>query len=436
MSRDAAPAAVSYGTATLKPHEVERPRPFLVSSTRSPLASPQTPVHRLAAAVQQLLYFPDPGPLYAVCGTVCANVMRGYPTWLMLIGPPESGKTELLKQLVGLQGIQECGDLSGKGALISGTALKEHAADSTGGVLMGMPLSEREHGVRRGLLVMLDFARTVLAGDPGAARSTMGAIGMLHDQHWQREIGSDGGRTIEFKGRVGFIAACTDMIDHPDHQQTNAEMGERCLYSRDPASDGYHEINATLDSPDGTDKSKQLHELFGKFWAELEWPDAWDDAEEPRRLTDEERKTVAALAQFAARARSGVQRDKYKREEVQGVSRAALGPRLANSLAQLLRGMERAGCTEAERYRVIAQCALDSIPGIRAAVIDLIRKLPSTTTEVARSIRVSPSAAKRTLEDLRLHGLAECTQGDGNGSWRLSDVARSLMKAGWGDLDE
>ena len=186
---------------------------------------------------------------------------------------------------------------------------------------MSMPLSEREHGVRRGLLVMLDFARTVLAGDPGAARSTMGAIGMLHDQHWQREIGSDGGRTIEFKGRVGFIAACTDMIDHPDHQQTNAEMGERCLYYRYPASDGYHEIHATLDSPDGTDKSKQLHELFGKFWAELEWPDAWDDAEEPRKLTDEERKTIAALAQFAARARSGVQRDKYKREEVQGVSR-------------------------------------------------------------------------------------------------------------------
>jgi len=98
--------------------------------------------------------------------------------------------------------------------------------------------------------------------------------------------------------------------------------------------------------------------------------------------------------------------------------------------------MERAGCTAAERHRVIAQCALDSIPGIRAAVIDLIRKLPSTTTEVARSIRVSPSAAKRTLEDLRLHGLADCTQGDGNGSWRLSDTARSLMKAGWGDLED
>ena len=74
--------------------------------------------------MQQLLYFPDPGPLYAVCGTVCANVMRGYPTWLMLIGPPESGKTELLKQLVGLQGIKECGDLSGKAALVSGTSLK------------------------------------------------------------------------------------------------------------------------------------------------------------------------------------------------------------------------------------------------------------------------------------------------------------------------
>jgi DNA-binding IclR family transcriptional regulator len=98
--------------------------------------------------------------------------------------------------------------------------------------------------------------------------------------------------------------------------------------------------------------------------------------------------------------------------------------------------MERAGCTAPEIHRVVAQCALDSIPGIRAAVIDLLRHIPSNTSEVARSIRVSASAAKRTLEDLRLHGLAECTQGDGNGSWRLSDTALSLMKAGWGELDD
>src|SRR5580698_1414966 len=98
----------------------DRPlRPFLVSSTRSPLADPKTPIHRLAVAVQSLLYFPDPSPLYAVLGALAANTMRGYPVWLMLIGPPESGKTELLRPLTGLKGCRECGDLSGKAALLS-----------------------------------------------------------------------------------------------------------------------------------------------------------------------------------------------------------------------------------------------------------------------------------------------------------------------------
>ena len=57
--------------------------------------------------------------------------MRGYPVWIMLVGPPESGKTELLKPLLNLDSCRECGDLSGKAALLSGTKAKERTADAT-----------------------------------------------------------------------------------------------------------------------------------------------------------------------------------------------------------------------------------------------------------------------------------------------------------------
>lgn len=385
-------------------------------------------MHRLASALQSLLYFPDPSPLYAVIGSVCANVMQGYPVWLMLIGPPESGKTELLRPLTYLEGCIECGDLSGKAALLSGTPARDAAEDATGGVLNTLPAGP--DGMHRGALVMLDFARTVLAADPSSARSTMGAIGMLHDQHYKREVGTDGGRSISFRGRIGFLAACTDVIDHPDHQQANAEMGERCLYYRYPESDGRHEINAALDNPDGSYKSTKLAELFGTFWSEagLEW----SEPAPPRQLTETERKRISSLAQLCARGRSGVLRDRYNKHEIAGVTRAALGPRIANTLAQLMRGMERAGCASDEITRVLCQCAMDSMPGARALALRYMQEDRSDIHELADMIRISKNAMKRTLEDLKAHGLAECDREAVR--WRLSDHAAGLLKSGWGDI--
>ena len=397
----------------------------LVSSTRSPLAAPRTPIHRLASALQSLLYFPDPSPLYAVVGALVANTMRGYPVWLMLIGPPESGKTELLRPLLTLPSCKECGDLSGKAALLSGTRAKDRASDATGGLLKA--IEQDAQGNFRGALVMLDFARTVLAADPASARSTLGAIGMLHDRHYQRELGTDGGKTISFTGRVAFLAACTDVIDHPDHMQANAEMGERCLFCRYPVSDGYHEIDSALDNPDGIGKSAAISELFQAFSGELNFN--WDEVAPPRPLEDSEKTLISALAQFTARGRSGVMRDRYNKNEVAGLSRSALGPRLANTLAQLLRGLERVGCTTQETNKVLAQCAMDSLPAARALVLDTLRDGGKQLVDVAARLRLSSSATKRTLEDLALHGL---TQQETN-KWHLSQKAEELLAVGWAE---
>ena len=45
-------------------------------------------------------------------------------------------------------------------------------------------------------------------------------------------------------------------------------------------------------------------------------------------------------------------------------------------------------------------------------------------------LRVGLEPAKRTLEDLRMHGLAASSQADGNGLWSLTEIAERMMKAG------
>jgi hypothetical protein len=385
----------------------------------------------LAAAIQDQLYFPDLTPLYAVCGVVAANMMQGYPVWLMMIGPPESGKTELLKGLFAIKGCLECGDLTGKAALLSGSRQKDRDADSTGGVLR--KLIDSPDGGKRGALIMLDFARTVLAADPAAAREMLGSIGMLHDQQWQREIGTDGGRTLEFRGRIGFIAACTDSIDHPQYHQANAEMGERCLYLRYSQSTGYHEINSTLNNPNGSGKTKAIYSLFDQWRIEMALD--WHHTDPPRALSDEEKLRIRALAQFCARGRSGVLRDPYHPNEIISATQYALGSRIANSLAQLLRGLERCGCTPYEIFSVLRRCAMDSIPAVRASAINLLRSRPRALPEIARAMRISGNAARRALEDLQVHGLVDGSPDVVNSMWSLSAECLRLLKSGWESVD-
>jgi len=288
-----------------------------------------------------------------------------------------------------------------------------------------------DSGFHRGALVMLDFARTVLAADAASSRQTLGAIGMLHDQHYQREVGTDGGKTLSYRGRIGFLAACTDVIDHPDNQQANAEMGERCVYYRYPVSTGYHEIASALDNPDGTDKTDRIADLF-QIWS-VEMDLNWHETQSPRPLLESEKRRIMALAQFCARGRSGVQRDRYAKNEISGITRSALGPRLAkylctvvarNGACRMYTGRDREGLGAVRD----GFDACDQERGDSHARTGIAR-----LSEISHEIGISVNATRRTLEDLRMHGLVACDRSDGGGLWLLSESAQALLRTGWED---
>src|SRR5206468_10944077 len=77
----------------------------------------------LTKAFQARLHLPDLGALHATLGAVAANRMRGDPVWLLLVGPPSSGKTELIGSLAKLPGVHWAALLT-EAALLSGTSTK------------------------------------------------------------------------------------------------------------------------------------------------------------------------------------------------------------------------------------------------------------------------------------------------------------------------
>jgi hypothetical protein len=53
----------------------------------------------LIECYRKLLHLPDPTAVLAALATAAANRLPGDPVWTLLVGPPSSGKTEIIDSL-------------------------------------------------------------------------------------------------------------------------------------------------------------------------------------------------------------------------------------------------------------------------------------------------------------------------------------------------
>lgn len=171
----------------------------------------------VCAAFDRWLFLPDKAPLYAVLGTISANRLPGDPVWLLLVGPPGSGKSETLQAAAGLPEVHPTGTLT-EAALLSGTAAKERAQNAKGGLL-------REIG-SFGVILCKDVGSILSMHREGRAQVLAG-LREIYDGSWTRHVGTEGGRALHWQGKVGLIGGVTPTIDR--HHGVMASLGERFL---------------------------------------------------------------------------------------------------------------------------------------------------------------------------------------------------------------
>lgn len=181
-----------------------------------------TSLDQVLSEFEAWLYLPNLGAVLVYLATLIANMMRGDPVWLQLIGPPSSGKSEIIRSGDSLPDVHSVSVLT-EAALLSGTSKAEQTSESTGGLLNKIGES--------GIILVKDFT-SILSMNRDTRTRVLAALREIYDGHWVRMIGTDGGRTLKWRGKVGLIAGCTSIID--SHHSVVSAMGERFVFYRMP----------------------------------------------------------------------------------------------------------------------------------------------------------------------------------------------------------
>jgi hypothetical protein len=362
------------------------------------------------AAVRNHLHLPDPAPLHVVLAAVIANRMeKGEPVWLVILGGSSRGKTELLMPLDGLEGVRVTGALT-PASLLSGTPPKDRQEGATGGIL-------RELG-EQGLLVVKDFG--AILSLPHETRSqVLQGLRDLYDGRYTRDVGSGGGRKLEWSGRLGLLAGATSALDQA-HAVLSA-LGERWLTLRLAPGGEDEQAKLSLRASDTARMRAELHEAVASFLSHVGVP-------ELRPATPNEEDLITALAILACYARSPVERD-YRTRELLLVHQPEGPARMARQLHKLLVCLEALG---ADAPAVLERIAFDSIPSPRREVLQHMLESEDASTltaAVATALDLPTRSAERALEELNAHGLlGRSKSGAGETSpnlWQTSERARA-----------
>jgi IclR helix-turn-helix domain len=399
-------------TATVK----YEPPPSLFSENGPEPSGGSTPVEPgalgdVVAVFERWLELPDTVPVYATLGAVAANLLPGDPIWFVLVGPPASGKTEVLGALGRLPDVYPVAVLT-QSSLLSGVPRKDHGAGAKGGLL-------REVG-DFGIAVLKDLG-SLLSMHNDSRAEVLAALREIYDGSWTRYVGTEGGRVLHWQGKLGFLAGCTPALDR--HHAVIAAMGERFTLCRFPeATEKQAERALEHAGALGEGMRRELAEAVVSLFA--------SERREPRVLGEQEKLELVRLATLTARARSAVDRDTYSRE-IEAVPGAEGPARLVITLERLLAGFDTLGADRDAAMGMVRRVAADCIPAIRRGVLKYLagRSEPVSTTDVADAVELPTTTVRRALEDLTAYKLARREpQGQGKRDlWAITTWAKERL---------
>ncbi|MBT2491516.1 hypothetical protein J7E96_23915 [Streptomyces sp. ISL-96] len=329
----------------------------------------------------------DMDTLNATLAAAAVERLDGDPLWLLVVSGPGNAKTETVQALAGA-GATVTSTIASDAALLSGSPKKERSKAATGGLLRKMGAA--------GVLVIKDVT-SILSANRDARATVLAALREVYDGHWERNLGTDGGLTLPWRGRITVVGAVTTAWDAA--HAVVATMGDRFVLIRSDSTKGRVGAGhrAISNTGDEVAMRAELSAAVGGVLAGVD-PDAGitvDEAETQRLL---------AAADVVTLARTGVEYD--YRGEVIDAHAPEMPTRFAKQLTQVVRGAVAVGMDRADALRLAIRCARDSMPPLRLALLEDVAANPNSHTgEIRKRVDKPRATVDRQLQALHILGL-------------------------------
>ncbi|MBB2900491.1 hypothetical protein FHR75_001279 [Kineococcus radiotolerans] len=341
--------------------------------------------------------------LDVVLAVAAVEQLDGDPVWLLVVSGPGNAKTETVQALAGV-GAHVTSTIASEGALLSATSRKDTTKNATGGML-------RMIG-ERGVVVVKDVT-SILSMNRDLRASVLAALREVYDGRWQRNVGTDGGRTLTWEGRLIVVGAVTTAWD--THHAAVSALGDRFVLVRTDSREGREDAGRQALANVGREVEMRadLQAAAADVLAGLDRSAAV--------LTETDAGVLLRLADLVTRVRTAVERD--GRGDPTEAHMPEMPTRFAKGLGQVLRGARALGIDRDHALAAAVRVARDSVPPLRLELLNALQRQPnSTTTDVMRTLQRPRSTVDRGLRELHLLGLVEFSETNHGWSYRLSRV--------------
>lgn len=353
----------------------------------------------------------DLAALDVVLSVAAVEQLGGDPPWLLIVGGSGNAKTETVGSLVGA-GATVTSTITSEGALLSATPARDREKGATGGLL-------RKVG-SRGLVVVKDFT-SILSMNKDMRASVLAALREVYDGRWERNVGTDGGRTLTWAGRLVFLAAVTTAWD--THHSAVAAMGDRFALVRLDSTAG--RLQAGRQALANVDHETSMRAELARAACDALGRLDQDVAV----LTESARDELLRAADLVTYARTAVERD--HQGNIIDAHAPEMPTRFAKMLGQIVRGGLALGMTSERAMATAIRVAGDSMPPLRLRLLADVGDNPdSRTSDAQKRLQKPRTTIDRELQALHVLGLLVCDD-TGQGGWRysLSDaVDQSTLK--------
>ena len=333
----------------------------------------------------------DLGTLDAMLAAAAVERLDGDPLWLLIVSGSGNAKTETVQALSSI-GALVVSAVTSEGALLSATSKRDRSKSATGGLL-------REIG-DRGVLVIKDFT-SILSMNRDMRAQVLGALREVHDGSWVRKVGSDGGQSLPWSGRIAIIGAVTTAWD--THHAVVAAMGDRFVLARADSTKNRQAAGRQAIGNTGSEiqMRAELAQAVGGVIAGMDTT--------PITTTAEEGDALLAAADLVTLARTAVERD-YTGNVIDAHA-PEMPTRFAKELVQIVRGAVAIGMDRHDALRLAIRCARDSMPPLRLQIIDdVAAHRDGLVADVRRRLGKPHNTVDREVQALYMLGVLKCDE--------------------------